>query len=496
MRFASARPRTLAIAVSLALGASIDASAVYLNPDGLGQALIYPYYTVRSAGGNPFNTYITVVNHEQRSKALRVRFREGKNGREVANFNLYLSPNDVWSAALSATGDGAKLTTADNSCVAPPFVDFPDRRELVFSGTSYSGANSDGLGDGLDRTREGYVEMIEMATLAGAAASAVTHNAAGFPAACGLVLGASFAPTVDPPTGGLSGTGTLINVASGMDFTYNAEALANLSAQPFFRNPSDPYPDWNSAEITPISTFISNDRVYRMTWARGVDAVSSVLMRYAVENEYILDPATLSQTDWVLTFPTRRFYVSAAGSTAPFRGFPNDTPPCELISTRIYNRSQRTQNPVGCDFGVLPPGCPPRALACWNSTVISWSAELGPAAASRVLGSSNLAINSAGTISPPLQVPQYLQPSGWASVVFDSSAAAFIGLQSPGAFVGEDLNTGALGGQASGPLGLPVVGFMVRTFVNGTLTCSATRCQGNYGSLFPHKYSRYALPYP
>jgi hypothetical protein len=38
-------------ALALALAAALDATAVSLNPDGLGQALIYPYYTVRSSEG-------------------------------------------------------------------------------------------------------------------------------------------------------------------------------------------------------------------------------------------------------------------------------------------------------------------------------------------------------------------------------------------------------------------------------------------------------------
>jgi len=36
--------------------------------------------------------------------------------------------------------------------------------------------------------------------------------------------------------------------------------------------------------------------------------------------------------------------------------------------------------------------------------------------------------------------------------------------------------------------GLPATGFMVRTFVNGTLTCGAGACQGNYSALFEHSY--------
>ena len=31
-----------------------------------------------------------------------------------------------------------------------------------------------------------------------------------------------------------------------------AEALVELTTQPFYRNYTDPYPDWNAAEVTPL----------------------------------------------------------------------------------------------------------------------------------------------------------------------------------------------------------------------------------------------------
>jgi hypothetical protein len=43
-------------------------------------------------------------------------------------------------------------------------------------------------------------------------------------------------------------------------------------------------------------------------------------------------------------------------------------------------------------------------------------------------------------------------------------------------------------------VGLPVVGFTVRTFRNGTLDCGGVSCQGNYGSAFPLKYLRSIAP--
>ena len=66
-----------------AAGAVGVAEAVYLNPDGLGQVLIYPYYTVRTkAAVAPFDTYLSVVNTTNSAKAVKVRFLEGKNSKE------------------------------------------------------------------------------------------------------------------------------------------------------------------------------------------------------------------------------------------------------------------------------------------------------------------------------------------------------------------------------------------------------------------------------
>ena len=100
------------------LCASVAAHAVYLAGDGVGQALIYPYYTVQ--GGNAFNTFVTVVNTRNEAKVARVRFREGRTGREVFGMNLYLAPNDVWSGAVipsdSSGASAARLVTNDVSC--------------------------------------------------------------------------------------------------------------------------------------------------------------------------------------------------------------------------------------------------------------------------------------------------------------------------------------------------------------------------------------------
>jgi hypothetical protein len=106
-----------------ALGAAGAAQAVNLNPDGLGQVLIYPYYTTRqNAAGNVYNSLLSVVNSTASVKAVKVRFLEGKNSREVLDFNLFLSPYGVWTAAIlpsSGNTGGARVATLDRSCTLP-----------------------------------------------------------------------------------------------------------------------------------------------------------------------------------------------------------------------------------------------------------------------------------------------------------------------------------------------------------------------------------------
>src|SRR6478735_1168725 len=95
-----------ALAGVSALGVTGAAQAVNVNPDGLGQVLIYPYYTTRAdSTGNAYGTLLSVVNSTATAKAVKVRFLEGKNSKEVLDFNLFLSPFDVWTAGIVPMGD-------------------------------------------------------------------------------------------------------------------------------------------------------------------------------------------------------------------------------------------------------------------------------------------------------------------------------------------------------------------------------------------------------
>ncbi len=456
--------------------AATSARAVYVNGDGTGQALIYPYYAATANLG--WNTYLSVVNHSVDTKVIRVRFREGRNGREVMSYNLYLAPNDVWTGAVlpSVTTEGARFITIDSSCTNPG-VTFPVGDD--FRNAAFSGANSDGLGEGLDRTREGYLEMIEMATLTGepaAAAVPVVENGR-----CSELQGTnlSFTGFVQPPTGGLSGTLTLIQITTGMDFTVNATALADLTTLPFYRNIGDPYPDFNAAEVRPVTHMTADGTSYKLDWTRGVDAVSAALMSSEVLNEYVRDRGTLSQTDWVLTFPTRRFYAAGEAPFAPL------TPEQRGRNVEItwYNRDTYVNSPGGaCGFGGT--FClPPTALSAASILPIV-SDEMS---ASPVLGSQNILPHMSG-INP-------IFPAGWASLALSPEDFKLTTTDS----FARDLATGDSRSGRFVVGGLPVVGFMMRTFRNGLLLCSdfgapTNGCQGNYGGAFPHRYRRSIEP--
>ena len=100
---------------------------------------------------------------------------------------------------------------------------------------------------------------------------------------------------------------------------------------------------------------------------------------------------------------------------------------------------------------------------------------------SSVLGSMNLT---------NVQVKSSFQ-NGWAKLLFQGTNATTTGLAGTADVVtlGTDVLAAAV--TPATPVtffGLPVTGFMVRTFDNGTLTCATGSCQGNYSALFPHSY--------
>jgi hypothetical protein len=510
--------KALFTAVLAGLGAAGSAEAVYLSPNQTGQVLVYPYYTVQSAGGNSWNTYLSVVNTTSSAKAVKVRILEGKTSSEVLDFNLFLSANDVWTAALipadaTATSSG-RLITADNSCTSPGPIGLTgaDFRNYQY----VAGLRGVALpGTGLDRTREGYVEIIEMGTLLGTTAANVTHNSAGVPANCSAVRGASFVPPageITSPSGGLMGTGTLINVNNGQDAGYKADALEAFSSVVQYTVPTSITPQLGNASPA-VSLVINaggldvNGGSMRATAyltdftgtlsgvSGGSRAVASVFMHSAVMNEYVLDSGTGSNTDWVITQPLKNLFVSDVTAATPYTAVLTSGGACETVSFTYFNREEATAVAGGGDFSPIPPGGPASSL-CWESNVLSirnGQAHMPTGTPSAILGSAN---TTAVTVRSDFQ-------NGWAILNFTganaNSPAGMAGALATSQRVVLDQVSPILAAPATFAgsvtfFGLPVTGFMIRNFRNGQLTCAGVACQGNYGSLFGHSYRTTITP--
>jgi hypothetical protein len=103
--------KQLALAVGVALGGIgmlPSAQAVSVATDNLGQVLIFPYYTVRDG----WTTLFGVVNTNPNAVAVKVRFREAYNSRDIFDFNIILSGHDVWTGWV-------RMTRCSAQCLRP-----------------------------------------------------------------------------------------------------------------------------------------------------------------------------------------------------------------------------------------------------------------------------------------------------------------------------------------------------------------------------------------
>jgi hypothetical protein len=350
---------TAAVLAGLAGAAGIagTAQAVNLNPDGLGQVLIYPYYT--SNDGN--ETLLSVVNTTDSAKAVKVRFKEGYNSREVLDFNMYMSAWDVWVAAIADREGTPTLFIPDTTCTVPYLyqqdTDGDGVGEQEFLPYDYSGDRNDNGPEGIDRAAEGYFEMIEMGTLTNdsetakrlGSADAATHviddDGNQDPADCqqlvdnwtenlngsgsdGMWLDTNGDPgdegyiprpqdiDISRNSGGLFGGAAIINGARGTMYAYNARAIQGFDKRPNGNHfvPANEFPSLTSGSENDATIFFGvpqNKAVTLSGYPRGVDAVSAVFMHEYTMNEYAIEAAIGGASEWVVTFPTKNFYVDS-----------------------------------------------------------------------------------------------------------------------------------------------------------------------------------------
>ena len=83
--------------------ATSTATALELAEGGVGHALVVPYFNAQN--GNM--TVLHVVNTDTANgKAVKVRFRGAANSDDILDFQVFMSPGDVWTGAVTAGADG------------------------------------------------------------------------------------------------------------------------------------------------------------------------------------------------------------------------------------------------------------------------------------------------------------------------------------------------------------------------------------------------------
>lgn len=467
---------SLAVASAVSGGAMMamtaPAHAMNVSQDGVGQVLLFPYYTVK----NGLDTLFTVTNTSNKTVTFKVRFREALNSREVRDFNVVLSPFDHWGAVVtSTTAGGALLRTWDKTCTSPQLpasATHAGATEVAFTNTEFSGALTDGAAQDMARVQEGYFEVIQMGVSSRettVSTNTLEYNAkhvSGVPRDCAKVdqmfLPAGVATLngyMDPPENILKGHSTFINVANGTAIDATPTAIENfrttlpaINAEPGGQSPS-----LNNGDLVGDAIQLVNGNVLTNPVAGSVNRVSEILRASSVINEYATGIG--AATSWVMTFPTKHHYTDSytsgtgptAANQAPGGGFSEwfYTPSpgvkngksCDNIGLNIYNREEGTvQNLGNTNFSPAPTA--EYVELCYEANVVDFNGSSVFGAGTNRLGVSTTLVGTAG----------------WAELEFSEAEAVTAG-------------------------GLPVIGFAATVRDVG----SATQ---NYGSGIEHAYRR------
>ena len=501
------KKNVLTLAVAGAVAASAQAQ-MYLNSDNTGEVLIYPFYSADN--GN--QTYIHVVNTTDIAKAAKVRILEAENSNEVRDFNLYLSPYDHFSFSITLNSDGGGvLKTADTSCTVPLIPE----GGIGFTNDLFK---LDAGNASLERTLNGYVEIIEMGQFAHEEKTDpgyLWEHEKGVPRDCDAVVdlwkpdGAWYeelesntkrgvtGQLADWTGGGLYGMGIIVNVEAGAAVGYDAVAIENFvddddadakgAALHFY--PGNPLPGLEGNEFTDnVATIFDGGAATDYTFAAGADgvtatlnAVSGLLMVDTVSNDYVLDSFFDGKTDWVVTFPTKRLYVAKDSDTgdkaranAPFYEEWDGKDSCDPYRIQLWDREETTYTPTPED----PPFSPYTATPdedpeiCYEANVLTF-AEVDKPHYSPLLGKEPSV--SGGRIQVEID-SRY--ENGWAKIDFNQSSLR-------GTYAEPDFHELAAG--SSTLYGLPTVGFSVIRFGNDDVQGGVL---ANYAAAHEHKTTR------
>ncbi len=471
----------------MAVCASTVASAnlMHVATSGVGQVLLFPYYTTR----NDTVSLLSLVNTSVAAKAVRINVREARGGFIVARLNVYLSTKDVWTAAIIPDGDGAKLVTNDVSCTAP----------LVGAGLAFDNASYAGVASALpvlaealrsrDRTREGYIEVIEMAAIPNATQTgrAVTHVAGRAPctSSAGRVTDATYEPpTADlkPATGQLMGTLSFVNVAQGMLASTAPTVIENFwrtdaaAAAPRVWATTSTAPDLTTGGNRFVNlprynadTGVASESQYVAEFASSIDAVSALLTAKKVSTEYAFTTDDVIESSSLFTLATKPYYVFGTPMT-PFQNAWDATAAqaCDDVAKESFDR-EAVDSHVLQDFSASPPDISRKMCFVVNALLHGGNAGI----LTSVLGIGYQAVQNGGR-----EVFNPGKEGGWLELSFPAPQAKLTAVSA--SVVERKADVLTLTPVSLTVQGLPVIGF--------TMTQSAYKTgspQQNFGDITP-----------
>jgi len=416
-------------------------SAIQANAKGLGHQLVFPYFTTQ--GSN--NTLINIVNTDTvNGKAVKVRFRGAGNSDDLFDFQVLMSPGDVWTASLAQDAAGVtKLTTTDNTCVIPSKAAI----NVAFTNT----LRVDPSKDIAAQTREGYIEVINMAdipptvytgsnstnTTTNALFSTIKHNASGVATCDSTATGVAVLAKlkVDPvnsvtgfignagtsgetnslqglgltfPTTGLAGDWVVLNTESQAAWSGSAVALqAPAGANAVFfpqlasdyavtvRNTTDPL--LVAGVVAPLSYDFPDlsTGITAPTAAIQRGQTTSALVSTYLANEWNSDAAIGGSTDLLFSQPMRRYWAAvnykAAAASAP-------TSTTGTVAIGLYN-----PNGDAVAAGVVAAG----AVAGTNATQAAAADALSTSTSTVVYRTSNTTLSDRLLCLKDVSLTQY-----------------------------------------------------------------------------------------
>jgi hypothetical protein len=359
---------------AMAIDGLARAFQVVVNPGGLGDSLIYPYYNVRG-NINAFN----IINTDTSDGAkVRVVFRAGKNSEEVLDFSVCLSRTDVWTAYLIDSGNTAAICPFDTDTVTAPDIPAGCQAFKIPTGSSLTN----------DDLREGYFEVLGLSTLPGydknintGVVFATNGNYIKTAADCANYHSAAILePLAGPVPNVLFGNNTIVNLTSLGTYSQNAAALgfSSESAVP------DPGP---GSELTIAQLGIA-----------GCPDLEIALAKTNLISPYDIVTDLGGETSLIVTFPSRRACHLQDPVVAPVPPFAGTDPfnctfnlpsgECTTyatpVDTVVYDDKENAQNIL--DFSPAGASALPYEVnvinlgtsSVWNSTLAqSFTVSIG-----------------------------------------------------------------------------------------------------------------------